>query len=236
MTLHAENLKGILKRQLKETLCDEVETKWEFTYLGHRVSTGGGCEAVVTARTRCGMVKFRECGELLYDRTFPLRLKGDVYKSCIRPAMLQQCYMEVKHGVWKKVRWEFYQGQKDSWWVQCAEFLLNDWNKSTDFMFMLGLSESIDQLAMANSVHWYVLRREDGHILRKALDFEVEGKRKKWRLKTGHGKSVWGRKCEGWFEKGRCTFPIKVEFLRKSACCWVEQNLATLTCGEYYQI
>ena len=37
---------------------------------------------------------------------------------------------------------------------------LNDRNKSTDFMFMLGLSESIDQLAMANSVHWYVLRRE----------------------------------------------------------------------------
>ena len=30
---------------------------------------------------------------------------------------------------------------------------------------------------MANSVHWYghVLRREDGHVLRRALDFEVEG-------------------------------------------------------------
>ena len=49
---------------------------------------------------------------------------------------------------------------------------------------MLGLKKSIDQLAMANSVHWYghVLRREDGHVLRRALDFEVEGQRKKgWR-------------------------------------------------------
>ena len=30
-----------------------METVSEFTYLGDRVSAGGGCEAVVTARTRC---------------------------------------------------------------------------------------------------------------------------------------------------------------------------------------
>ena len=38
---------------------------------------------------------------------------------------------------------------------------------------MLGLEEAIDQLAMANSVRWHgdVLRREDGHVLRRALDF-----------------------------------------------------------------
>ena len=35
-------------------LCDEVETVCEFTYLGDMVSAGGGYEAVVTARTRCG--------------------------------------------------------------------------------------------------------------------------------------------------------------------------------------
>ena len=34
---------------------------------------------------------------------------------------------------------------------------------------MLDLNETIDQLAMANSVCWYghVLRREDGHVLRR---------------------------------------------------------------------
>ena len=43
---------------------------------------------------------------------------------------------------------------------------------------MLVLDDTINHLAMANSVHWYghVLRREDGHVLR-ILDFEVEGKR-----------------------------------------------------------
>ena len=59
---------------------------------------------------------------------------------------------------------------------------LKDRKRSTDLMFMLGLKETMDHSVIANSVHWYVLRREDGHVL-MALDFEVEGQRKKERTK-----------------------------------------------------
>ena len=52
---------------------------------------------------------------------------------------------------------------------------LKDRKRTTDFM--LGLNETIDKLAMKNSVHW------NGHVLRRVLDFEVEGQRKKGRLK-----------------------------------------------------
>ena len=50
---------------------------------------------------------------------------------------------------------------------------LKDRKRSTD------LNETIIQFAMAKSVRWYghVLRREDYHILRSALDLEVEGQR-----------------------------------------------------------
>ena len=53
----------------------------------------------------------------------------------------------------------------------------------------------MDLLAMSN-VHWYdhVLRREDGNVLRLALDFEVEGQRKKGRLERTWRKQV-GFKC-----------------------------------------
>ena len=51
---------------LEGNLYDEVETVWEFTYLDDRVS--GGCEAAVTARTRCGWAKFRECCDLRAER------------------------------------------------------------------------------------------------------------------------------------------------------------------------
>ena len=57
-----------------EKLCDEVKTVSVFTYLGDRVSAGGGCEAAMTASTRCGWVEVRECCELLYGKMFPLRM------------------------------------------------------------------------------------------------------------------------------------------------------------------
>ena len=67
----------------EEKSCDEVETVRELTYLGDMVSAGGRCEAAVTARARCGSVKLRECGELLYARRFPQKLKRAVYKSYV---------------------------------------------------------------------------------------------------------------------------------------------------------
>ena len=39
-------------------------------------------ESAVTARTRCGLAKSKECGEFLYGR-FPLKLKDTVYKRYI---------------------------------------------------------------------------------------------------------------------------------------------------------
>ena len=50
-------------------------------------------------------------------------------------------------------------------------------------MLMLGFNETIGQLAMDYSVHWYghVLRREDGHVFRRAFDFEVDDQGKNGR-------------------------------------------------------
>ena len=42
-----------------------------------------------------------------------------------------------------------------------------------DLVLMLGLNEIMDQLFISSSVCWY------GHVLRRALDFEVEGQRRK---------------------------------------------------------
>ena len=47
-----------------------------FCYLGDRLNTSGRSEAVVTAKMRIGLIKFRECGELLYGRKFSLKMKG----------------------------------------------------------------------------------------------------------------------------------------------------------------
>ena len=51
--------------------------------------------------------------------------------------------------------------------------------KTEDLMEILGLKEMVVQMAKANRVRWCgsVLRRDDGHVLRKASEFEVKGKR-----------------------------------------------------------
>ena len=56
--------------------------------------------------------------------------------------------------------------------------------RSTDLMLMLGLNETLDQLAMASSVRLY------GHVLSRALDFDVEGQKKIWRLSRMQMKQV----------------------------------------------
>ena len=46
---------------------------------------------------------------------------------------------------------------------------------------MLFVNEAIDQLLMASSVCWYghMLSREDGHVFKRALEFEVGCQKKR---------------------------------------------------------
>ena len=50
---------------------------------------------------------------------------------------------------------------------------------------LIKLKETIDQLDMANSVLWYghVLRRDNSYVFGWALEFEVDGQRKRGRPK-----------------------------------------------------
>ena len=68
--------------------------------------------------------------------------------------------------------------------AMCGSKLMEK-KRTEDLMEMIGLKEKVVQMAKANGVGWYghVLRRDDGHILRKALEVEVRGKRKRGRPK-----------------------------------------------------
>ena len=59
-----------------ENLCDEVETESGFCYLEDRPNASGDCKAAVTAR------------EFLLGNRFPLKIKGKIYRCCIRLAIL----------------------------------------------------------------------------------------------------------------------------------------------------
>ena len=94
-------------------------------------------------------------------------LKGAVYWSYVRPAILYGseawCLNESESEILRRTERSMVR-------AMCG-MQLKDRKMSTD------LKEIINQLTMANSVRSYghVLRREDVHVLRRSLNFEVDG-------------------------------------------------------------
>ena len=109
-------------------------------------------------------------------------LKGAIHRSYVRQAIL--------HG---SEAWRLKECEIENLWrteislvrAMCG-VQLKDSKRTIDLMYVVALSETIDQLTIENSVHWngHVLRKEDGYVLRRALYFEVIGQRKKGRKKT----------------------------------------------------
>ncbi|XP_015759964.1 PREDICTED: uncharacterized protein LOC107339218 [Acropora digitifera] len=76
--------------------------------------------------------------------------------------------------------------------AMCSTKLMEK-RRTEELMEMLGLEETVVQMGKANGVRWYghVLRRDDGHVLRKALEFEVSSRRK-----PGRTKKTWKMQVE----------------------------------------
>ena len=140
----------------QEVMCDKVETVKGFCYLGDRLNANGGCEAVVSARTRVGWKKFRECGKILFRKRFSLQMKEKIYKNYVRSAMLYGgktwCLRENKVAILRRAERSMVR-------VVCGVKLVDKRN-TEELMDMLGLKEAADKLARASGVRWY------GHVLR----------------------------------------------------------------------
>ncbi len=59
-----------------------------FCYLGDVLDARGGVDSAVTARVRCVWKKFRDSTLILMVKGASLTLKGRLYESCVRSAML----------------------------------------------------------------------------------------------------------------------------------------------------
>ena len=131
-------------------------------------------------------MKFREWGELLNSKRFSLKMKGMVYRSYVRLAMLYGsetwCLRENEMAILRRTERAMVR-------AMCGAKLMEK-KRTEDLMEMLGLKETVVQ---TNGVRWYghVSRRDDGHFLRKALEFEVKGKRKR-----GRPKKTWKKQVE----------------------------------------
>ena len=143
----------------------------------------------MTARARIGWVKFKECRELLTSKRFLLKIKGMVYRSCVRSAILYGsetwCLRENEMAILRKTERAMVR-------AMCGAKLMEK-KRTEDLMEMLGLKEMVVQMAKENGVRWYghVLRRDDEHVLRRALEFEMKGKRRR-----GQPRKTWKMQVE----------------------------------------
>jgi len=71
-----------------------------------RMNASGCCEAAVTARTRIVWLKFQKHGEILHGKRYLLKLKGKIYRSCERSAILYEsetwCLGEKKLSILRR--------------------------------------------------------------------------------------------------------------------------------------
>ena len=75
-----------------------IQNVKEFKYLGSVISCMGDIEDDVVNRVNNGWMKWRSLSGVLCDRHVPIKLKGKVYKTAVRPAMLygSECWAAKK--------------------------------------------------------------------------------------------------------------------------------------------
>lgn len=72
----------------------ELQRVSSFKYLGSVLSTNGNIDTDITHRINAGWQTWRSLTGVLCDNRMPVRVKGKVYKTAVRPAMIYgaQCW------------------------------------------------------------------------------------------------------------------------------------------------
>ena len=133
-------------------------------------------------------IVWKKCSGLQCDRRMPMKLKGKVYKTVIRPAMLYgaDTWATTKR---QEKRIEMTEMRMLRWMcgVTCKDKIRNEHIRGTTRVAQA--SKKITE----RRLNWYrnVMRRDGEHILRKVLRADTPGKRKR-----GQPKTRWKDACQ----------------------------------------
>ncbi|KAK3511371.1 hypothetical protein QTP70_005282 [Hemibagrus guttatus] len=159
---------------------EEVKKVQEFKYLGSTVQSNGECAKEVKKRVQAGWNGWRKVSGVLCDRKISARIKGKVYRTVVRPAMLygletvslrkrQESELEVAEL--KMLRF--------SLGVTRLDRIRNKYIRGTAHVGRLG------DKVMEARLRWFghVQRRESEYIGRRMLDMELPGRRQRGKPK-----------------------------------------------------
>ncbi|KAK3563150.1 hypothetical protein QTP86_016389 [Hemibagrus guttatus] len=159
---------------------EEVKKVQEFKYLGSTVQSNGECGKEVKKRVQAGWNWCRKVSGVLCDRKISARIKGKVYRTVVRPAML---YGLETVSLRKRQESELEVAElkilKFSLGVTRLDRIRNEYIRGTAHVGRLW-----DKVREAR-LRWFghVQRRESEYIGRRMLDMELPGRRQRGRPK-----------------------------------------------------
>ncbi|KAK3571485.1 hypothetical protein QTP86_012831 [Hemibagrus guttatus] len=159
---------------------EEVKKVQEFKYLGSTVQSNGECGKEVKKRVQAGWNGWRKVWGVLCDRKISARIKGKVYRTVVRPAILygletvslrkrQESELEVAEL--KMLRF--------SLGVTRLDRIRNEYIRGTAHVGCLG------DKVRETRLRWFghIQRRDSEYIGRRMLDMGLPGRRQRGRPK-----------------------------------------------------
>uniref|UniRef100_A0A914WJ69 Reverse transcriptase domain-containing protein n=1 Tax=Plectus sambesii TaxID=2011161 RepID=A0A914WJ69_9BILA len=158
----------------------QVSQTSRFKYLGSVIAREGGAEEDVKARTASGWLKWRATSGVLCDPRMPRWLKGKVYRSVVRPALLYGC------ECWATTK-------KDEQRMKTTEMRMLCWMcgltrldrvQNEVVRRMVGMAEITDKM-QEGPIWWFghVTCRPENYIRNVTQKIKVEGRRPRGRPK-----------------------------------------------------
>ncbi|KAK3566841.1 hypothetical protein QTP86_004554 [Hemibagrus guttatus] len=159
---------------------EEVKKVQEFKYLGSTVQSNGECGKEVKKRVQAGWNGWRKVSGVLCDRKISARIKGKVYRTVVRPAMLYGLEtVSLKKRQESELEVAELKMLRFSLGVTRLDRIRNEYIRGTAHVGRLG-----DKVREAR-LRWFghVQRRESEYIGRRMLDMELPGRKQRGRPK-----------------------------------------------------
>ncbi|KAK3524371.1 hypothetical protein QTP70_028025, partial [Hemibagrus guttatus] len=159
---------------------EEVKKVQEFKYLGSTVQSNGECGKEVKKRVQAGWNGWRKVSGVLCDQKISARIKGKVYRTVVRPAMLYGLEtVSLKKRQESELEVAELKMLRFSLGVTRLDRIRNEYIRGTAHVGHLGNKVREARL------RWFghVQRRESEYIGRRMLDMELPGRRQRGRPK-----------------------------------------------------
>nr|CDJ90887.1 RNA-directed DNA polymerase (reverse transcriptase) domain containing protein [Haemonchus contortus] len=188
LRLNVKKTKFLSSEEGMESITDgygeAIEKVQDFRYLGSDLAADGSVDQAVKSRINAAWMKWRESTGILCDRRCSRTLKGKVYRAVVRPTML---YSSECRPVSETRERQLHSAEMRMLRWACGWTRL-DRIRNEDVRTVMQTAPV--QLKMREQrLRWFghVLRRPQSHPIRKAMEFEAQGKRprgapkKRWR-------------------------------------------------------